>query len=241
MTPVKQKFTIERTENVPMELLFVGRTIPFVGFENTRIRPLVCLFRPLVHCDDNFRRCNERGFNLIELMVALTVASILTVIAIPNMRTFIENTRIATQANDLVADASYARSEAIRRSANVGICASNSAGTGCLTGSDWDGGRLVFVDVNNDNLWTPGTDTIIRYREALSGNNTLRTPTSVPDPFVFGPRGQSTNYTGAGATFVLCDSRGSTFGRAIQINPIGQVSVLPGPTEGGTAPATCTP
>src|SRR5437879_8006196 len=43
-----------------------------------------------------------RGFTLTELMVTLAVAGILMAVAVPNMRTFIQNNRLSAASNDLL-------------------------------------------------------------------------------------------------------------------------------------------
>lgn len=62
-----------------------------------------------------------RGFSLIELMVVLTIAAILTMIAVPNFQTLIDRQKISTVAADLYASVVLARSEAIRQGARVDI------------------------------------------------------------------------------------------------------------------------
>jgi type IV fimbrial biogenesis protein FimT len=61
----------------------------------------------------------ERGFTLIELMLAIAILSILVGIAVPAYRDVILNQRVTNATNDLHAALSFARSEAVKRNANV--------------------------------------------------------------------------------------------------------------------------
>lgn len=72
-----------------------------------------------------------RGFTLTEMMIVVIVAAILTVVAVPSFREFVANQRIKNASFDLVSTLSFARSEAIKRNANVSV---NAAATGWSDG-----------------------------------------------------------------------------------------------------------
>lgn len=65
----------------------------------------------------------SRGFTLIELMVTLVVIVILATLAVPSFRGFIANQQVKTASYDLLAALNYARSEAIKRNADVTLAA----------------------------------------------------------------------------------------------------------------------
>jgi type IV fimbrial biogenesis protein FimT len=206
------------SRSVDFENSFVGFLVPSVGSEKTKKIPSVCQKRPTVLFS---------GFTLIELMVVLALVALLAFIATPTMRTTIQNNRISTLTNELVTDVSVARTEAIRRSKDVGICAS-SAGTACDGGTNWAVGRMVFVDEDNSRTFTAG-DAILRVREPLA-SNTLTA--DVAAPIVFGSRGSLTNPLAPGPqSLALCDDRGINYRRVITISPTGSVSSAqtPGP------------
>jgi len=69
------------------------------------------------------------GFTLIELMVTISVLAVLLGIGVPSFRNMIEGNRITTVANDLVNGLQFARSEAIKRGANVTLCSTNDQDT----------------------------------------------------------------------------------------------------------------
>jgi type IV fimbrial biogenesis protein FimT len=69
----------------------------------------------------------ERGFTMTELMIAVGIAAIFTAVATPSLMSVIAVQRVKTAAFDLYSAASYARNEAIKRSAVVTIVPRNGA------------------------------------------------------------------------------------------------------------------
>jgi type IV fimbrial biogenesis protein FimT len=59
-------------------------------------------------------RLYQHGFTLTELLVTLSVASILLTVAVPNYRTFVQNNLQSTQSNNFYSTLALAKSEAIR-------------------------------------------------------------------------------------------------------------------------------
>jgi type IV fimbrial biogenesis protein FimT len=88
----------------------------------------------------------QTGFTIIELMITLLVLSILLAAAVPTFRDFTRNNRIVAAQNDLVTAMSVARSEAIRRSADVILCPiNNPSNPACIAGNDWTNGWMVQI------------------------------------------------------------------------------------------------
>jgi type IV fimbrial biogenesis protein FimT len=88
-----------------------------------------------------------RGFTLIELMITISIAAILLMIAVPVFENAFLNSKLASQANSLVAGAQLARSEAIKRNAVVRLCPSdgNAEAPGCSGNANWSMGWLVVL------------------------------------------------------------------------------------------------
>ncbi|HDN27907.1 MAG TPA: prepilin-type N-terminal cleavage/methylation domain-containing protein [Thioploca sp.] len=57
----------------------------------------------------------QNAFTLIEIIVTLAVVAILTMVALPNMRSMLLNNRIISKTNDFISAINYVRTEAITR------------------------------------------------------------------------------------------------------------------------------
>jgi type IV fimbrial biogenesis protein FimT len=218
MTDVAQTGTIKPTNYALTTHISVGINIPFVGYVRSSKVPFVSIVAPNTPIKPTARQI--LGFTLIELMVTIAVAAILVVVAVPNLRTFVQNGRINTQVNDLIADLNYARSEAIKRRTNVSVCQSTN-GTTC-TGGNWKDGRLIWADANGNAALDAGE--VLRARGAAAGgDNTLNMQVGA-DPIVFNLSGM---YAGgaAGTRFAICDDRGFSYGKSVTVNLIGQTVV----------------
>ena len=128
----------------------------------------------------------ERGFSIVELMIALGVAGLLTAIGVPALRNFTVQQRIVTASQELQLDMAYARSEAITRADNVSVCTSTD-GASC-TSSGWAGARIVFVD-SNQNGTVDGTDVMLQQSDAPASGVTV-TPAPAGEFVSFNSRGQ---------------------------------------------------
>ena len=78
-------------------------------------------------------------------MVSILVLAILLGFAVPTFREFTRNNSVTAAQNDLVTSLNLARSEALRRSRPVSVCAS-ADGTTCGAATDWQTGWIVFTD-----------------------------------------------------------------------------------------------
>ena len=132
----------------------------------------------------------NQAFSLIELMVVLGVAYILLTTAVPNLRATLQNNLAATQVNYLVVALTTARSEAIKRSERVAICASVDQ-TSCSGSNNWATGWILFTDGGSVGTLDPG-DTIIRVQEPLKGATVL-TSTSLDNFVQFRGNGRINN------------------------------------------------
>lgn len=101
-----------------------------------------------------------KGFTLIELMVTLAVAAILMVIGVPSFLAFQRNSELTSAVNGLVAGIAAARGEAMKNGRFAGVVPADAA--------NWNGGWVVFVDNNNDGVFTEGSaDTTILRQAGL--------------------------------------------------------------------------
>jgi type IV fimbrial biogenesis protein FimT len=112
-----------------------------------------------------FRRAG--GYNIVELMVALSIGAIVMGIGISSYRYVTNSNRVSTEVNALLGDMMLARSEAIKQGQPVSVCPS-AGGTACDATTNWQKGWIVFSDVNGDGAFTVGSDTLLRVQKAFA-------------------------------------------------------------------------
>lgn len=112
------------------------------------------------------------GFTLIELMVAVTVLSVLLAMSVPSFREFTRSNRVTAAHNDLLTAFTLARSEALKRTTPVSVCASSN-GTSCTGATNWAAGWIVFTDANGTAGTVDAGDTVLQQWTALNGDMTL--------------------------------------------------------------------
>ena len=128
---------------------------------------------------NNKRR--QRGFTLIELMVALTILVILTTLGMPSMWQYMHRNKVIAEANQLVATFQYTRAEATTRRGWVIYCrtANPDAGTpACLTAGQTAAGWLVYA-IPTTELAARGFaagDTILKLGRFPDNGVTISTP-----------------------------------------------------------------
>lgn len=88
-----------------------------------------------------------KGFTLIELMISISIISILLGGAIPSFGELINNRKIDHNLLELVQTLQLARATSIIERSKVTLCPNTQNG---ICGSDWSKGYISFVDYNGD-------------------------------------------------------------------------------------------
>jgi len=130
----------------------------------------------------NVHRRAACGFTLIEMLTTITVAGILLAIAVPAFKSMTVNSRLTTQANDVIAAINFSRSEAIKRNTTTSLCrAASTVAAKCETSA----GTWKFWIVR-----TAAGSVIRRGTVDTYGNSiALSSPTLVSDQVAFGSDG----------------------------------------------------
>lgn len=115
---------------------------------------------------------HQRGYTLVELMMTLGVLAIVTAVAVPGFRDFVQNNRAAADANALLGALHLARNEAITRGVPVSVCASSDNAT-CAGATDWSTGWIVFGDTEAPLGSVEGGDTLFRVFDPVGQGSVL--------------------------------------------------------------------
>lgn len=166
----------------------------------------------------------ERGFTMVELMIALVIVGILLAWAVPNLTSFIQNARMTSIANELQGDIMLARQDALRRGGPVTICAS-SDGVTCLTGTvDWLGGWIITATNPND-----GATSVVKSTTSIdTGGGSRKVTGNGPATIGFSPGGTVSSAAGGPIVITLRDDRagkGGSTQRDITINLVGRAVI----------------
>ena len=112
------------------------------------------------------RSVRQRGFTLVELMVAVLVMAVVLAFAVPWFESVVNGSRLTGAANEMLASLQSARMEAIRRNRRTVLCLSrnaNSANPTCAPDNAADAsGWITFVDLNRNGTYDDGAAALLR-------------------------------------------------------------------------------
>lgn len=174
----------------------------------------------------------------MELMVTTAILVILLAIGVPQLRGFLERKRVAADLESLASSFQLARSEALKRSGTVSICAKTAADApACVNGTtnDWSNGWLVFIDYAGAAGAGAGTfdttDTVLRVESPIrSASIRLSIARS---PITFRATGFATS---AGTTFTVNPETGNAANphrRCVVVSMLGKPRLVdPGDATG---------
>jgi len=150
---------------------------------------------------------HQQGLTLLELMVTIAIAGILLTIGVPSFDAVVTRNRISANTNDFITAINLARSEAIKRGSEVGVCKS-ADGASCTESGDWDQGWIVYLPSSPIE--------VLRVFDGLSGNDTL---TSAAHVVTFNSKGALAQ-DAVTFNFSLCDKLRER--RQVEIKQVGR-------------------
>jgi type IV fimbrial biogenesis protein FimT len=145
-----------------------------------------------------------RGFSLIELLVALFLAILLPLVALPAYRDWIAALDVTNEAQHLANGMNFARAEAIKRGRRVNLCKSVD-GKQCTTASAWHGGWIMHDDGDADGQIKAG-ESSIRALEPVAPGVTITANHPLADYVSYTAYGHARMLSGALqiGTFTVC-------------------------------------
>ena len=143
------------------------------------------------------RNFAQRGFTLIEAMVVISIMAILAGTSVSSFVWLNQSTQIRGATFDLIADLDFARSEAVKRNADVVVAPRNG---------DWVNGWTIAFGAN-----------VLRARDPVGAAVAFA---SAPATLTFDGGGRASLVTVS--NFQICPpSGGSTTGRTVRLDPSG--------------------
>ncbi len=191
------------------------------------------------HPHTAFSGARARGFTLFELMIVLSIAAIMAAMAVPGMRSFLQTQQQISAVSNLITNLNYARSEAIK-------------GGRARHRSQLHRHRRMRLCVRQRHHLRSGGQ-LEQWLDRLhlchgDGAGNHRPAAVRVDPEREGPAAAAVTFlpngmtnTGALTEFVLCDSRGASYAREVEVDVTGriQASSTPGFDVTGTTALVC--
>lgn len=192
-------------------------------------------------------RQHQRGFTLIEAIVAVVIAGLLLAATLPSAGTWIRNSRIRTTADSINAGLQQARNEAVRRNVQVGFylvsdvdptsmtdaCALSSSSGGWVVGLASPAGRCAS-----------DRDTFLALRPAGEASFTVAAVDGSANPatsVLFNGYGQIANPAAITCVRISMPSDAATRALNIAVNAGGQVRMCDPAVTDNNDPRKCQP
>ncbi len=162
-----------------------------------------------------------KGFTLIELMVSVSVTSILAAIAIPNYSDFIVKMRVDNEISQLQHLLLTARNQAINTQFPVTLCPLDAENK-CNT--QWEKEISVFIDLNSNNIYEPSNNEILVRTKSIVFNGDKLQYGLRRNRVKYAPTGRTIGW-GSNGTFKYCPKNSNEHSRAIIISTSGRLYV----------------
>jgi type IV fimbrial biogenesis protein FimT len=143
-----------------------------------------------------FKQQSQRGFTLVEAMVVISIMAILAGTSVSSFVWLNQSTQVRGATFDLIADLDFARSEAVKRNADIVVAPRNG---------DWGNGWTVNFGAN-----------VLRSRDPVGAAVGF---TAAPPTLTFDGAGRASLMTVG--NFQICPPSGGSTGRTIRLDPSG--------------------
>ena len=144
---------------------------------------------------------HQYGYTFIELLITLSISSILALTAFPSLSALIAQERSTVLTNSLARALAYARTEAITKNTIIMTCQSNN-GSECNRSGNWHNGWIIFNDTNNSKQREPEEKLLHVYTAADNGTQAIFNGAANIDHYMkYKPSGQAY----PNGSFLICN------------------------------------
>ncbi len=159
-----------------------------------------------------------KGASLMDLLVTVTIASLLFGIGIPGFQHYLADSRLVSSSNLLSRSLALARSEAVKRNHHVVICKSRDQ-QNCSSAGSWRQGWIVFEDRLPDRQRDKNEPLIFVKSELPAAVHLDYAAFRSSNFIAFRPTG----ITKTNGTFTLCYNREANSARALILSKTGRI------------------
>lgn len=200
------------------------------------------------------------GFTLMEMIITLAIASVLLMLSVPSLSTFVRANRITSETNTLVGLINTARSEASKRNCVVAMCRrdpdpskQNPPECGGGTANNWTSGWLLYAptppaigwtaatqaNCNTEANFNPAVHTLLKEVSAIESGVIVTSNNAGDLRLAYLPNGRLNVTSTDPIRYGLCDDRKEAYGKVIEILPTGRPSLAA--TGAAGTKSDCTP
>jgi prepilin-type N-terminal cleavage/methylation domain-containing protein len=155
------------------------------------------------------------GFTIIELMVTIAIAGILTAVAMPKFNDLMINARVDNEISELHRLLLTARNTAINTGQNVTVCPLNTSKT---CSANWQGEISVFTNTASNTAYDAVNETLVKVKGSIKAGDLLQYSQS---SIIYTPAGRLTN--NSSDTFSYCPKNNASMSRGIDVTISGRV------------------
>ena len=175
--------------------------------------------------------CGQRGITALDILITLSLVTVLMLVGIPGLREYAANQRIKSAVTRLQADLRLARAEAISLNGWIIACPGDDD-SGCSGHPRWHKGWVLFMDLNGDRT-LQSSEPVMRAAPHLEGLMALSS--SGRSQLRFFPGGSA---PASNSSILVCDHRGAASGRKLVLSNSGRIrQAQPGPGDEDRCPA----
>lgn len=171
-----------------------------------------------------YPNCKANGFTLFELIVSISILSIIAMLAIPHYHELMERQEVSNLKPLLHQHISVAKNHAKTLHSNIVLC--SSVDLKQCENDQWNFGIIIFNDLNK-NKKVDENELIVAQTATQMKYGQLRWKGSASNPKVITFQGDSGLPRGAPGSFFYCGSKNPQNHKRFYIGPMGHVRVEP--------------